>query len=259
MVSQVAFFHDTKLLPRPETPIMKWLLVRQFRIRSLMLLITAIACAVALVRWVGPLAAILIGVWPFSLFVERLFTATPPAPHCQPSFSGYAANLILLLVCAALCTVASWFGSAQEMPTILSPLPLFVVVPLFAASELGCAQPWCWWFVAPVPLGTFLVMNFYQLRLASSAPLPMRFFFLLGLATACSVYLFVGGWAYGVRYQGASYTLASAGINLSFLLILWGWWLAVRQRASKATALGFATLLHCWLFWFAFPYLGELP
>jgi hypothetical protein len=238
---------------------MKWLHLLQFRIRSFMLLITAIACALALVQWAGPLGAIVIGVWPCSLFVERLFTGPPPAPHRQPSFWGYAANLIVLILCAALCTVASWCGSARGTPTILSPLPLFVVIPLFVASGLGCTQPWCWWFVAPIPFGTFLMMNFYQLRSAGLAPLPMRFSFLLGLATAFSVYLFVGGWKYGVRYQGTTYTLASAAINLSFLLLLWGWWLAVRQRASKASTLGFATSLHCWLFWFAFPYLGELP
>jgi hypothetical protein len=37
------------------------------------------------------------------------------------------------------------------------------------------------------------------------------------------------------------------------------WWFLKKRSASTWGALGFATLLHCWLFWFAFPYLGELP
>jgi len=236
---------------------MKRLQLPQFRIQSLMALIIAIACTLALVRWLDPLVTILIGVFPFSLLVERLFGATPPAPRAQPSFSGSAANLVVLILCASLCTLASWCGSSGGVPTILSPLPLFVVAPLFLAPELGYTEPR--WFVAPIPFATFLLMNFYQLRVANSAPLPMRFSFLLGLSTAFSVFEFVGCWEYGVRYQGALYTLASAAINLSFLLVLWGWWLAISPRGSKAAALGFATLLHCWLFWFAFPYLGELP
>jgi hypothetical protein len=229
----------------------------QFRIQSLMILIGAISCALALVRWVGPVVAGLIAVFPFSLLVERLFGATPPATQAQTSFSRSAANLIFLILCASMCTVASWCGSSKGLPTIVSPLPLFVVVPWFLAGALGYTEPW--WFVAPIPFGTFLLMNFYQLRAAGSAPLRMRFSFLLGLSTVFSVFVFVGGWEYGIQYQGAFYTLASAAINLSFLLVLWGWWLAIRRRGSKAAALGFATLFHCWLFWFAFPYLGELP
>jgi hypothetical protein len=62
-----------------------------------------------------------------------------------------------------------------------------------------------------------------------------------------------------VRYQGAYYTAVSAAINLSFLFVLWGWWLAKWQKTSTAGALGFAAVFHCWFFWLAFPYLGELP
>jgi hypothetical protein len=237
---------------------MKRLHVPQFRIRSLMFLISAIACTLALVQWVGALITILIAVFPFSVLVERLFGGTPPTSHAEPSFSGSAANLVVLILGASLCTAASWYGSSVGYPTILSPLPLLVIAPLFLASVLVyTAEPW--WYVAPMPFGTFLFMNFYQLRVASPAPLPMRFPILLGIATAFSIFWFAEGWAYGVRYQGTSYTLASAAINFSFLLVLWGWWLAIRRRASKAGALGSATLLHCWLFWFAFPYLGELP
>jgi hypothetical protein len=206
---------------------------------------------------VGELITILIAVFPFSLLVERLFDTTPRTSHAKPSLSGALANLVVLILCASVCTVASWCGSSAGVPTILSPLPVFVVAPLFIASALGYAEPW--WLVAPIPFGTFLLMNCYRLRVASSAPLPLRFAILLGIATAFSIFWFAAGWGYGIRYQGAAYTRASAAINLSFLLVLWICWLAIRRRASKMGALGFATLLHCWLFWFAFPYLGELP
>jgi hypothetical protein len=46
------------------------------------ILIGAIACALALMLWAGPLAAILTGTWPLALFVERLFHTEPvPSPY----------------------------------------------------------------------------------------------------------------------------------------------------------------------------------
>ena len=46
--------------------------------------------------------------------------------------------------------------------------------------------------------------------------------------------LFRDGLAIRDTYQGAPHTLATAAINLFFLLALWGWWLAIRQKASKS-------------------------
>jgi hypothetical protein len=236
---------------------MKRLHLPQFPIQNLMILIGAIACALALLCWLGLLGTIVILVFPVSLLVERLFGATPTVTKAPLPFIGTAENLGVLIVCASVCTVASWYGSSTGVPTILSPLPLLVAVPLFLASALGYTE--LWWVVGPIPFVTFCMINFYQLRVRSSAPLPTRFSFLLGLSTVCSIFYFVGGWKYGVRYQGGLYALASAAMNLSIRVVLWGWWLADRRRASKARAFGFGTLLHCWLFWFAFPYLGELP
>jgi hypothetical protein len=228
----------------------------QFRIQSLMLLIGVIACALALVQWAG-LLSVLLAAFPLSLVVEYVFRAKPPSPHARPSFSGTAATFVALLLGAYLSVCAARYACSTGMPTILSPLPLLVVAPLFVADGLQYADPWR--FAASIPFSTFFLMNFYQFRVAGPAPVRMRFSFLLGVATAFSVLYFVMGWQYGIRYQGASHTLATAVINRFFLLALWGWWLAIRQKASKPNALAFATLLHCWLFWFAFPYLGELP
>jgi len=238
-------------------PIMQRLHHPRFSIQGLMVLIGAVACTLALLRWLGPLALIVIAVFPFSLLVERLFGATPPAPRAQTSFDGAAANLVGLILCASLSTLASWYAFLAGVPTVRSPFPFFVIVPLVSASSPGYEG--FWWNVAPIPFGTFLLMNLYQLRETGSAPLRMRFSVLLVPATVLSFLYFALGWAYGVRFQGVSHTLAVGVINLLFLLVLWGWWLAIERRTSKTAALGFATLLHCWLFWFAFPYLGELP
>jgi hypothetical protein len=225
----------------------------RFRIRSIMLLIATVACVLALAQWV-PGIVILFWVFPVSLLAERLFGEPPSAADGRGSSFRATRSLAVFLLCAALCAVASWCGISSGVPTMLTPLPLFSIVPYFALGDTGL-----WWSIPLIPIGTFVLLNFYQLRVTGPSPLPTRFAFLLGLVTAFSACWFVGGWGYGVQYQGLLFTLDSAVINVVFLLVLWSWWFAVRRRASKAAALRFATLLHCWLFWFAFPYLGELP
>ena len=64
---------------------MKRLHGSQLHIRTLMLLIGAIACALALVQWVGILLAITIGVFLASLVAEAIMSKTHPVPRSQPS------------------------------------------------------------------------------------------------------------------------------------------------------------------------------
>ena len=236
---------------------MKRLHGSQLHIQTLMLLIGAIACTLALVQWVGILLAITIGVFPASLVAEAIMSKTRPAPRSQPSRLDAVPTLIGLILCASLCAMAAYFSCSTGTPTIFSPLPFPVFVSLLAAPSLGATNPWL--FAASIPFGTFLLMNFYQLRLAETAPLRTRFTVLLGLVSVLSVLYFAMGWQYGLRFQGPSYTLATASINLAIFIILGTWWLGLRQQASKTSGLLFATALHCWFFWFAFPYLGELP
>lgn len=91
----------------------------------------------ALAQWVGVGTAILIAIFPLSMFVERLFSAKLPVPNSQPSFPGVIATFLVLIFRAGLCAAASRFASSTGVPTVLSPLPLFVVIPLF---EVGTAS-----------------------------------------------------------------------------------------------------------------------
>ena len=153
--------------------------------------------------------------------------------------------------------MAAFFSCSTGTPTIFSPLTLPVFVSVVLAPAFVGVNPWL--FAASIPFGTFLLMNFYQLRLAEPAPLRTRFTVLLGLTSVLCVLYFAMGWDGGLRFQGASFTLATASINTAILIILWTWWFGLRKQTSKTSALLFATALHCWFFGYAFPYLGELP
>jgi hypothetical protein len=236
---------------------MKGLPFLQFRLHDLMAVIAMLAGVLALNQWGGIGLALPMMAFPSSLLVERLFGTPLPAPLKPSEGSSFARSFVLLAACASFSTFLAWYGCSDGVPTVLSPMPWLTFTPLFLASVRGYAQPW--WFVVPIPFGTFFLMNSYQLRVARLDSLPMRFSFLLGVATAFFVLFFATSWQPGVRYQGLFFTATSAAINLTVLVVLWGWWFAIRRRISKAGALAFATLLHYWLFWFALPYLGDLP
>jgi hypothetical protein len=286
----------------------------QFRIRNLMMSIVLVACALALIRWAGPIIAIPIVVIPFSLLFERIF-GTPPTGSLRlspasPSTKAFvilmvivamgalllistpwmglvltlavmailsgllverpsgahpsattglaiARDFVILTSCASACTFLAWYLSLVGIPTVVSPLPVIIFLPtLYAVEQLRWTQPW--WIVPPLLVGTFFLLNFYQLRVASLDFLPMRFSFLLAVATAFSTLWFVLGWEDAVQYEGPVYTRSLAAINVLFLAVLWGWWLALRRRPSRGGAFAFAALLHGWLFSYAFPWLGEL-
>lgn len=53
--------------------------------------------------------------------------------------------------------------------------------------------------------------------------------------------------------------LSHGGYWSSDSLVLWTMWGVLRRGSSFPWRITFGTLLHYWLFWFAFPYLGELP
>ncbi len=182
---------------------------------------------------------------------------THPITRSQPSRFGAVPTLIGLIVCASLCGMAAFFSCSTGMPTIRSPLPLPVFVSVLLASALGATNPWL--VATSIPFGKFLLINFYQLRFAEPAPLRTRFTVLLGLTSVLSVLFFALAWQDGFRFQGVSFTLGTASINFAILIVLWIWWLSLRQKVSKTSALLFATSLHCWLFGYAFPCLGELP
>jgi hypothetical protein len=219
----------------------------------LMVIVAGTALTLISVPWMGLVFTLAIAGILTHLLVER----HPGVRMESASSIAIARDLLILTLVTSVCTALAWKGCDAGVPTILSPLPLLVCFPeLFAVELLRWAEPW--WIVPPLMIGTFFLLNFYQLRVSRLESLPMRFSFLLAVASAFTIYLFTAGWEDGVRYQGAVYTEAMAGINLLFLAVLWSWWFALRRRPSKGGAFAFAVLLHGWLFSFAFPWLGEL-
>ncbi len=67
------------------------------------------------------------------------------------------------------------------------------------------------------------------------------------------------GWDFALEYHGQGYVWGIFIVNVLAVVLLSSLYIVRRGNASRVFLLFFATLEHCWLFWFAFPYLGELP
>lgn len=134
-------------------------------------------------------------------------------------------------------------------PTVISPGP----VPLVVLVLLGL----------PISLVILAFVGWYLWwcpSLYSGLPrFPMRSIVLFVTLVVLSAAAFVGGWDYGVKYQGFNYTLTCLLISL-LLAAACGVavWLA-RKAPSFSRSLAAQFLIFAWLVSYAFPYLGETP
>lgn len=192
----------------------------------------------------GPVALL-----PAAFLIERLVGRSPSRQVEQPTSSriqGYAAIVGLSILPAAVAAMA-----AQVPPPpaslVWAPFPWLVVLPEFLHVP-GCV----------VAAGTFIILNMYQARAPCPAPIPTRFTVVLAATTVLSWI-----WLRHVVHRVTAnvpleYLWVLAAINLCWIVLLWGLWFYLRGQASRLGAMVFALLLHCWLFWHAFPTFGPL-
>jgi drug/metabolite transporter (DMT)-like permease len=139
------------------------------------------------------------------------------------------------------------------VPTVFCPLPALTILPLFLFGDMHVQ------FVPVViPLILFFVWNPDLFR--GGGTIPKRTHILFVFATVLSVIWFIGGWNYGLQYQGPTYTHLICALNVAWIAGL-GVLLFRRRKLdpSFASNLVFHLLFFAWLSWYAFPYLGELP
>lgn len=225
----------------------------RYTVRGLFVLTTAVACVFGLARWLddygGMVVAIPIAVVPLCLVIERVFSESKIS--CAPRTIGSYVWHHALIVCAACTTaIAAWIGSSAGVPTLTSPLPFLVVLPLLFSVPRIVAMT--------IPVAIFLILNLYLGRAEMPHAIPFRFTALLSVATAFSIYWFANAVKYSYGYHGPTYTIGITIINVSIIVALWIVWFFIRRRASYSVTLAWSLAMTCWLFWFAFPWLGEM-
>src|SRR5437588_8921373 len=125
-------------------------------------------------------------------------------------------NLLITFVIGSSLLLPACFGLLLTgTPTVLCPLPFLTIIPAFMLSD------WNYKLVSLailIPMVLFFVWNPALFR--GRTRIPKRSLLLLPILTALQVWDFVGGWKYGVTYQGLEYTVRVCIINFAWLAIL---------------------------------------
>jgi len=95
--------------------------------------------------------------------------------------------------------------------------------------------------------------------LRGHSTVPVRTIIVVVVLVSLTALWFVDSWEYGVKFQGARYTVRMLLINLAWLAVIWSAVVSAWRRPSFTTNLLLHWLLFAWLGSCAFPNFGELP
>jgi hypothetical protein len=166
-------------------------------------------------------------------------------------------------IVVSISTFVVWIAGALSIytgnPTIVSPCALLPVIPalLFADS---LAPSWPMWgksVLSVMPLALlYWLWSFPNFQVPKV--LPKRTIALFVLSVFLSALFFWDSWDSGVHYQGYKFLVAMSVLNGAVSLLLGMLLFPILKVPSQGGTLIFTTLLFCWLYWGAFPWLGEL-
>ncbi len=162
-------------------------------------------------------------------------------------------SAVTTLVAGLALLVPAAIGLNDNGPSIIHPLPALTILPAFFLSGLHLWK-------AAVIIPTLLFFAWNPGLLFGDGKIPKKSRVLLMVLAVLSVVWFVGGWQFGMEYQGAEYTYTVCILNvvsigfLAFVFVSkWG------KESSFGINLVLHWILFAWLAWIAFPYLGEMP
>ncbi len=162
----------------------------------------------------------------------------------KPSAITFAAGFLVALITAQ--SLGAFGGIA---PSISSPVPLLLVVPIFLGVPVA--------FVVLLFVGLFWVWSPSLFR--GEPTIPLRTIILFAVSAVLSLASFAFGWHLGVQYEGATYTVFCALLSVVLFsvcaFLLW----RGRTTPSFANSLAAHAALFAWLGSYAFAYLGETP
>jgi hypothetical protein len=177
----------------------------------------------------------------------------------EPPAASRKARVALFCVFAVGAAAVAWGSLQSGVPRVLSPFPFLVVLPLMLAAAISGSFPLGMACTLPIPITTFVLL-LWPITRSNRGPIPLRAPICLAVATAVTLVWFAAtDWSYSIGYHGASYMFGISAANAALICLLWCLWWRSGRDISFARRLTFGVLLVYWLFWFAFPWTGELP
>lgn len=139
--------------------------------------------------------------------------------------------------------------------TIISPIPMVVGFPLLLVSNFGFFAILL--TLVALNVVTYFFLNYDLIKGKGYEKIFKRLPIVMITLMVLSIIYFTFSWEYAIDFQGFSHTMILIFINLLFILAFWSVWFLSRKHRTYAKALILNLILQIWLFWYAFPWLGE--
>lgn len=231
----------------------------QIPLRGLLALIAFVALALGLGRSIGYFPAIAIVAFVFVVCGERLLAMPSADGDRSQALSGAGRGVLILTAAAGVAAAAtqSILGHAPGL-TVTSPFPLLSVLTFLVAEDFYRPAEYAHFVaLAACSAATFLLTSLDLCRKKSDYPIPLAVRVIALVAVMLSIIWFGLILYDGELLQGKQYTYSLMAINGAAVGLLWGYKSLVARKASFTRRIAFGAILHYWLFWFAFPWLGE--
>jgi hypothetical protein len=164
-------------------------------------------------------------------------------------------RLIIVVAWMVILAILSWVTISPGVPTILRPLNLLVVIPLFVCGEPSGTCFITASLLVPAVFGTWC----FGMILQGSPNVPARSYVLLAVIGLLSLVDFIGGTRFAIGYHGLWFVIGTALLSVLWWVTLGMLAYFAELRPSFQRNLCFHLALFAWLAWYALPYLGELP
>jgi hypothetical protein len=229
---------------------------RQFSIASILIVVAAIAGVLGLANfWSergGLYLAIPAATIPFAFVVEFALRLSAPESSHAAQTSRFGLRLLVIGVASTLPAILGWIGLLDQ-GAWWSPCPYLMFV------SYAYLEPWLMhgpYLLYAVPSTAFLVLMLPTAN-STSHRLPTRSLAILGVASLSTCYWFCSSVGNAFDYQSTRYIIGTIAVNACCVLALWVTWWMLRQRFNFASVVAWNVALVGWLFWLAFPWLGE--
>ena len=160
-----------------------------------------------------------------------------------------------VLLGAAALALLSWFGLGASGLGIPATYPFPLLIPAFVAVD--AFGIWGLSLVVAIIPVIFIAWSIHLFKGATK--IPLRSFIFLAVIISLNILYFIYSWSYGVKWQGLTYTVIIAIINVAIASFLLWYGLKSREQQTYFKNYLFHLSMFAWLSYIAFPTLGELP
>jgi len=166
-------------------------------------------------------------------------------------------SFLALILSSFIPVFFAFLSAIDGHPSLWSPLslPSFIVV-MFGMSVFEEIAGML--FGILIILIIFITLNLFLLKESNTKKVPKTLTFILAIFSILSLLSIITSWNYGIEYQGKAHTVGILLINILIISLMWTLWFFIRKNCNFKKLLILSVVFYSWIFWSAFPWLGEM-